>query len=182
MNVYAVINFLKEKGYSKISFFGRSRGAVCGVYAAAKFPELISVVLDSPSINTDDNDDDDEDEDIDEISKKLRISKEKVVELIPHVYNKVSEKTGIDFLKNYDNEKPEGKITQPILVLHGVNDKCIPFSDSKKLIEIVKSKEKELISFNRGHISYQRQFFYPQMFYFIVKHSGSDISEKDYLS
>lgn len=155
-DVYAVINFLKEAGYSKISFFGRSRGAVCGVYAASKFPELVSVALDSPGINSDNEEEEDGDDDTAEISRKLHIPKEKVVELMPKVFKKVSEDIGIDFSKNYDDEKPEENINQPIIVLHGINDKCISFSNSEKLIKIVKSKEKILISFNGGHNSFQR--------------------------
>ena len=83
-DVYSVINFLKENGYSK-------RGAVCGVYEATKFPDLACVVLDSPSIGADE--DDDEDEDIEEISKKMKISKEKFAELMPEVFKKISEMT-----------------------------------------------------------------------------------------
>ena len=181
-DVYAVINFLKENGYSKISFFGRSRGAFCGVYAASKFPELVSVALDSPEINCEEEDkeEDEEEEDEIEISHNLHIPKEKIVELMPKVFKKIFEDIGIDFIKNYDDERPEENINQPIIVLHGINDKCIPFSNSEKLIKIVKSKEKMLISFKGGHNSYQRRYYYPKMFYFIVKYSGSNISELDY--
>ena len=99
---------------------------------------------------------------------------------MPKVFKKIFEDIGIDFTKNYDDERPEENINQPIIVLHGINDKCIPFSNSEKLIKIVKSKGKMLISFKGGHNSYQRRYYYPKMFYFIVKHSGSNISELDY--
>ena len=51
-DVITVINYLKKKGYEKISYFGYSLGATCGIYAAAEFPDLVCVVLDSPWLST----------------------------------------------------------------------------------------------------------------------------------
>lgn len=39
-DVITVINYLKTKGYEKITYFGYSLGAACGIYAAAHFPDL----------------------------------------------------------------------------------------------------------------------------------------------
>lgn len=68
------------------------------------------------------------------------------------------------------------------MILHDMEDRCISFSESEKLMKIVKSQEKELISFKGGHNSGERRYYYPRMFYFIVKHSGSDVSENNYFN
>lgn len=44
--------YLKEQGFEKISYFGRSLGATCGIFLAAEFPDLVCLALDSPWMST----------------------------------------------------------------------------------------------------------------------------------
>lgn len=173
-DVFTVIRYLKENGYSKISYFGRSRGAICGIFAAVEFPELVSVALDSPRIHLGDDDE--------YISENFNISKEKAHELLPHIYKKVSETIGIDFSRADQPYILAERIRQPIYVIHGESDGNIPVSESRELISILKSEEKELVVFRGGHNSMSRWCVHiPKQFHFIAKHMGVDLSLEDYL-
>lgn len=171
-DVITVIKYLKNNGYEKISYFGRSRGATCGLFAAKEFPDLVSIALDSPRIHLGEDDE--------YISKKFKITKEKANMLLPNVYKKVSETIGIDFSRNDQPFKFATNIKQPIYIIHGEVDRNIPVSESRELISIVQSDEKILETFNADHNHPARYLYFPKQFFFIVKHSGAIIDEKEY--
>lgn len=65
--------------------------------------------------------------------------------MIPYVYNK------IDFNQVEKPRDVASKITQPLFLIHGKNDKLVPFENSEELIELVQSKEKFFEPFESDH-------------------------------
>lgn len=192
-DVLTVIRYLKANGYDKISYFGRSRGAICGFYAITEFPDICSIALDSPALYSDDEEEEEEenksdtdssdDEDDVYISKKFGISIEEAKELLPDVYKEVAKKTGVDFSKVYiKTKKLAENITQPIYVIHGRYDRNIPIKDSIKLMEIVKSQDKQFEPFNGNHNDGTRIFYWFEQFYFILEHFGFEMQKEEYMS
>lgn len=164
-DLITVINYFKKNGFDKISYFGRSLGATCGIFAAAEFSDLVCLALDSPWISTK--------EWVEYRAEDLhQISKEKFNELIPNVFKEVKEKTGIDFSQIKEPREVAINIKQPIFIIHGMNDSIVPFSNSKELFEIVKSNEKKFKPFNGGHNDFVRYLFYKDMFNFILHQNG----------
>lgn len=164
-----VINYLKRNGYEKVSFFGRSLGGICGIYLAARLPDLVCIALDSPVIDLK--------EDVYYCATKFyHLSKEKVDELYPIACEQIKEKTGIDFLNIEQPSEAAKKITQPIFVIHGTNDIHVPISNSEKLMRLVQSNEKKFVSFKGTHCSYRRPYFL-DLFLFILQHSGANITK-----
>lgn len=172
-DVFAVIRYLYQSGYQKVSYFGRSRGATCGLYAAYEFPNLTSVALDSPRIHSGRDDE--------YISEKFNVPIEKVREILPLIYKKIIELIGIDFSRDSQPCEFAGQIRQPIYVIHGETDICIPISESRELMTLLGSEEKRFDSFNSHHNDFFKRYpFWMKQFYFIVKHSGSDVSEEEF--
>lgn len=189
-DVIAVIKHLKENGYEKISFFGRSRGAICAFYAITEFPDICSIALDSPALYSDDDEEEsgtenceEDEDDVVYISKKLKISIDDAKKILPDVYKEVAKKTGVDFNKVYAKTKQLAyNICQPLFVIHGKFDRNIPIEDSIKLMEIVKSKDKRFESFDGGHNCLIRIDYWYKQFYFILKHFGLEMQEEEYLN
>ena len=79
----------------------------------------------------------------------------------------------------FNNEPSEAakKITQPIFVIHGINDIHVPIENSKRLMEIVQSEEKKFIPFKGDHMSFNRHNYIIQQLIFILNHNGVDITE-----
>lgn len=171
-DVFCVIRYLKNNGFEKISYFGRSRGAVCGLFAAKEFPELVSLALDSPRIHLGEDDQ--------YISDEFDITKEKAKELLPFIYKKVSDSIGIDFSRNDQPCIFAQNIKQPIYIIHGIYDQNIPVAESQELINILKSEDKKLVTFKGGHNDICRILHFRDQFFFILKHSGADVSEENY--
>lgn len=90
-DVIEVIKYLKTKGYEKISYFGRSLGAECGIYAAAHFPDLVCLAFDSGSIDT-------KALSIYQLNYFKKIEKSTIERLWPEACKIINEKYGIDFL------------------------------------------------------------------------------------
>lgn len=161
------IKYLKEIGFEKVSYFGRSLGATCGIFAASEIPDLVCITLDSPWMSIKEwmefraND-------------LYQISKEKFHELFPSVLKEVKEKTGIDFDKVKEPREAAKNIKQPIFIIHGECDSIVPFSNSQELFDVVKSEVKIFKPFNGDHNDLIRQVFYKEMFKFILKHNGVD--------
>lgn len=47
-DVITAINYLKKNGFQKVSYFGYSLGARCGLFVASHLTDLVCVCLDSP--------------------------------------------------------------------------------------------------------------------------------------
>lgn len=164
-----VIIYLKENGYEKISFYGRSLGGICGILIAVRMPDIVCLALDSPVIDF-------KEYTIYQINYAYKISREKIEELYPLGCKMAKELHNIDFLNNEPYEAAK-KITQPIFVIHGTKDIHVPIENSKKLMEIVQSKEKKFIPFDGDHCSFNRYDYVLQQLIFILHHNGVDITE-----
>ena len=171
-DVITVINHLKTIGYQKISYFGRSLGATCGIFVAAEFPDLVCVALDSPWLSSR--------EWIKYQSSYLRnIDNETFDKLLPSLYKNIKERTVLDFYKITEPRNIASKITQPFFLIHGTNDVTVPFSNSPELFELVQSQEKIFKSFEGGHpICLNRFKMFDEMIKFILKHNGVTVDDQ----
>lgn len=169
-DVITVIKYLKSTGFQKISYFGRSLGAICGVYAAAEFPDLVCIAFDSGSINikwlT-----------IYQLNHFYHINTEEVERLYPEACRVIKEIYGIDFSAIQEPYVLAPKITQPIFVIHGRKDQIVPISESERLMELVQSQEKQFVPFDGGHNDFSRYKYFIQQFLFILHHNGVDVTE-----
>lgn len=167
-DMITVFKYLKKNGFNKISYFGRSLGATCGLFVAAEFPELVCIALDSPWLSIR--------EWTEHKAKSFEnIDHDRFEALIPSVYQEIEKKTGLKFQEAQEPREITGKINQPLFLIHGVKDKLVPYDNSTELIELVKSTEKKFKSFNGGHNDFMRYMIYEEMFNFIVKHNNPDI-------
>lgn len=172
-DIITIIKYLKENGFEKVSYFGRSLGATCGIFVAAEFPDLVCVALDSPWLSTR------------EWTKYKAdffndIKGEKFQKLLPTVYQKIKEETGLDFNQIKEPRFVASKISQPLFLIHGEQDYLVPFSNSSELIELVASQEKIFKPFKGDHnFNKERVKLFYEMFDFILKHNGVEIQNKE---
>lgn len=170
---FTELNYLKSEGYGKMSFFGRSMGATCGISVASKLLESVCLVLDSPMIDFKDC----------EIYQANRFSKvpiEKAEELYPMACQIVKEKHGIDFMNIENPIDAASRIKQPIFVTHGKKNHILPFRYNKKFMEVLPSEEKKFVSLPNGHNDpYPRCNVFDEIFMFILQHYGVNITKFD---
>lgn len=169
-DLITVINYLKKRGYKKISYFGRSLGAYCGIHLASRFPELVCIALDSPFISI-------KDFVTYKVNRFDQIDTEKAVELYPEACKVAKEKYGIDHMNFKEAIEVADQISQPIFVIHGNRDILVPMSNSLQLMEKVKSEEKKFLPFDAGHNDVQRLKYFLEQFIFILRENGSEITE-----
>lgn len=169
-DLITVINFLKKSGYDKISFFGRSLGAHCGIYIAAHFPEIVCIALDSPCVSI-------KELCIYQVNRFKKIEKERIFELYPDACKMAKEMYGVDYLNIKEAIDVADQISQPIFVIHGSKDILVPFCNSEQLMQKIKSDEKKFIPFEYGHNDVQRLKYFLEQFIFILRQNGSEITE-----
>lgn len=166
-----VINYLISQGYQKVSFFGYSLGAACGIYVASHFPDLVCLALDSPYI-------DHKDRSVFKISKRMSVPASKVEQLYPEACKIIKDEYGIDFLEHEQLFEAAAKIRQPIFIIHGKKDTCLPFSHSERLFETVKSEEKIFVPMPNGHLDFSPRWdLNLKQFIFILQHNRSSLTE-----
>lgn len=109
---------MKLHGFERISYFGRSLGATCGIFLAAKCPDLVCLALDSPWMST---------KEWCQYKANFfyKINDEKYKEMILYVYNKILKCNKIDFNQVEEPRDVAPKITQPFFLIHGKNDKLV---------------------------------------------------------
>ena len=165
----ALIQCLKSQGFEKISYFGRSHGAACGIFAAAEFPDLVCVALDSPWISTRDW--------IEYCAKHFYdIDKDLFHSLLPKAYETIKNDTGLDFTTAESPEDVAHKIVSPIYVIHGTYDEIIPISHSERLMELIQSTEKHFLTIPMNHNDDARFCKpYQNLIEFIQKHNGVNL-------
>ena len=169
-DLITVIDYLRKSGYTKISLFGRSLGAHCGIYIASHFPDLVCIALDSPCVSI-------KDLCIYQVNRFDKIDKEMIEQLYPEACKMAKENYGIDYLNLKEAIDVADQITQPIFVIHGKRDILVPFSNSVLLMERIKSDEKKFVPFDAGHNDVQRLKYFLDQFIFILRQNGSDITE-----
>jgi len=135
------IEFLKNKGYSKIGLFGSSFGGITSLITASKVDGLFVLALKSPV----------SDYYKVELLKRgeegIRGWKEK-----GYVLSAKSDGTKLrlnycfyeDF-KNYNGYEAAEKIKIPTIIVHGDTDEIVPVEQSKKTAKIIKNCKLEII-------------------------------------
>lgn len=167
-----VINYLKKNGYEKISYFGYSLGATCGIYVASHFPDLVCVTLDSPWLSF-------KEWTAFKVKRKHGIGNDEFEKAIPLAYSKINAKYGFDFNQIVEPRELAAKISQPLFLIHGKLDVLVPPCNSDELIKLVQSHEKTYKSGRFDHCSSLRIEFWEEAIDFILKHNGVDLNDDE---
>jgi hypothetical protein len=141
-DILNAIEYLKQKGFSKIGLVGSSFGGISSIMAASKTNDLFVLVLKSPV------------SDYLEVEIKRR-TKQKIDEwrskgFIIHTNSK-GEKKKLNYSFFEDAKKNNGyeaakKIKIPTLIVHGDKDQDVPIEQSKKTAGIIPNCKLEIIS------------------------------------
>lgn len=163
-----VYEYLKNNGFEKISYFGRSLGATSGIFLAAEYPDLVCVALDSPWMSTK------------EWNKYManefyHIDEDQFEKLIPIVLDEINIETEINFNEVDEPRDVADKIKQPIFVMHGKYDNIVPPENSDKFLDLIKSDEIRFELFDGDHNDERRKEIFYEMFKFILHHNGVDV-------
>lgn len=170
-DMISVINYLKSIGYQKISYFGFSLGARCGLYVASYFPDLVCVCLDSPWLSNQEWSEH-------KAKKFAKIDRNRFEKVLPEVYKKIYETTGNDFTQVQEAREIVHKIKQPLFLFHGSTDQLVPYSNSKELFDLVQSEVKFFKTHKIGHnYCLKRYEIWNEMTNFILKQNGIEINE-----
>ena len=170
-DMITVINYLKNNGYQKISYFGFSLGARCGLYVASTFPDLVCVALDSPWLSN---------REWSEHKAKYfhHVDHDRFEKVLPEVYEKIKIKTGIDLNQVQEAREIVHKIAMPFYLFHGSEDVTVPYSNSVELIDLVSSKDKKFETEKIYHdYCPKRVMKWGEMFNFILKNNGVILDE-----
>ena len=143
------IKFLIENNYKEIYLIGHSMGGVIATYLASKYTEVKKLVLVAPAfryfyfkdgkIN------------IKNITSTIKnvpdlfknMGREKVVERI----KKTPVATMLEFTKLVDTcQSSIKKVTCPVLIIHGMNDKVAPIESTNLVHEKISSKSTTLVN------------------------------------
>lgn len=136
----AALDFLLDAGYLPKDFvlFGESLGSGVAVQLAAKF-DVAAVILESPYTS------------ITAVAKKTYW-------FVP-----------VDLIlkDKFDSTKYITKISSPILVFHGTADAIVPFSEGKKLYELITAPKKFIEVQGAGHLDFPVEFLTGQLRQFL---------------
>ncbi|EAX93535.1 Clan SC, family S9, unassigned serine peptidase [Trichomonas vaginalis G3] len=120
---------------TKYALWGRSMGAATALLYAAKYHDVSSIIADSAFISITDL--------CRSVAKSKNIPDSLYNSLMPHIHQKIIEKTGFDI--NNLNILDEAKnITCPVIFVHGQDDDFICPSNSQSLYSLCGSNEKRL--------------------------------------
>ncbi len=124
------IDYVKEKGFTKIGLIGTSFGGMSSIMAASKTNDLSVLALRSPVSNYLERD---------AICRtKDQLNSWKSKGFIIHTNSKGEKKklnyTYFEDFKNNNGYEAAKKIKIPTLITHGDNDKCVLVEQSKKVI------------------------------------------------
>ena len=135
------MEFLKEKGYSKIGLAGSSFGGLACVMAASGTDGLSVLALKSPVSNY-------LERDIQKRSKE-QIEEWKANGFIMHINGKGERRrlkyAFFDDFKNNDGYKAAQKVNIPVLIVHGGKDESVPVCQSRKIAGIFKDCRLKII-------------------------------------
>ena len=165
MDVY---DYLKDNGFEKISYFGRSLGATSGIFLAAPFPDLVCIALDSPWMST-------KEWNKYMANKFYHIDENQFEKLIPIVLDEIKIETEINFDEIQEPRDVAEKINQPIFLMHGQYDDIVPPENSDEFLDLIKSKEIRFELFDGDHNDERRKEIFHEMFKFILHHNGVDV-------
>jgi len=142
----AALDFLLDAGYMPKDFilFGESLGSGVAVQLAAKI-DVAAVVLESP------------------YSSIAAVAK-KTYWFVP-----------VDLIlkDKFDSAKYAAKISAPVLVFHGTADDVVPFSEGKKLFDLITAPKKFIEVQGAKHLGFPNDFLVAQMKSFFKEKVGS---------
>ncbi len=131
-DILQAINFLKQKGYSKIGLFGSSFGGMASIMTASKSNDLFLLALRSPVSNYEKY-----------YKKKFSLSYLDDWKRKGYRYYKEDGKklrlnySFLEDFKNNDGWKASTLIKIPTLIIHGDKDKSVPVEQSIKTTKLI---------------------------------------------
>ncbi len=130
-DVEAAFKFLLDRGYTPqdIILYGESLGSGVATQLAAKF-DFFAVILESP------------------FSSVVGVAQRK------YWFAPV----GLLLKDKFDSGNIADKISAPVLIFHGTNDKIVPFAEGKKLFDAIKSQKKFIEMQGAGHLGFDDEF------------------------
>lgn len=171
-DIIAVYQYLKNQGFEKISYFGRSLGATCGIFLAAECPDLVCIALDSPWMSTIEWNQ--------HMAQEFyHIDADRYNELLPIVLSEIECDTEINFNEVEEPREAASKITQPLFLMHGKYDDIIPPENSDEFYGLIQSQEKYFEPFDGNHNDGRRTDIFYRMFKFILHYNGIEIPSDD---
>ena len=134
----AAVQYVKERGYKKITVVGHSLGGMIAVMAAAANKDIHALMLMAPAV------------DLRHAIKKRMDTHKRTKDGMAEA---VKTKFGEEFLKNisrhvYGEAK---KIKIPVLIVHGDADRSTEIKNAKRFFSILKTKKKFVIVKNANH-------------------------------
>ena len=163
--IMKAIELVKNRGYQKIGLLGSSFGGISSIMAASKFPEIVFLALRCPVCDYKQ-----------ELLQNLgneRIEKWKVTGITKikdaGKYHRLKYSL-YDDIKNNEPYKVVDKINCPVFIVHGDQDTCVPVTQSRKFVKLVKNGRIHEIKdadhwFPEGH---QRSEMVKKMYEFIT--------------
>ncbi|MCK5063352.1 MAG: alpha/beta fold hydrolase [Candidatus Aenigmarchaeota archaeon] len=168
-DILNAIDFLKEKGYSKIGLVGSSFGGIACIIAASETDDLFVLALKSPVSNYLERDT--------QKRPKEQIEEWKTDGFITHINGKGEKRrlnyTFFDDFKNNDGYKAAQKVNISTLIVHGDKDESVPVCQSRKIAGIFKDCRLEIIE-DANHMYSKAQDFEKMLDLisgFIIEHS-----------
>ncbi len=132
-DILCAIKYLKKLGYKRIGLVGNSFGGLCSIMAASKTKELSFLILKAPVSDWED------------AQRKSR-GEQYLLDWVKNgfVYYESAKQNkklrlNVSLYKDFKNNiayTVADKITIPTLLIHGTEDKSVPFSQSSKLFKL----------------------------------------------
>lgn len=132
--ILKAIELVKNRGYQKIGLLGSSFGGISSIMAASKFPEVIFLALRCPVCDY-------KEELIKSLGlEKIKEWKEKGIAEIEDAGQLHKLKYSLyEDIQNNEPYKVAEKINCPVFIVHGDHDTCVPITQSRKFIKLVKN-------------------------------------------
>jgi len=154
-DVLQAIEFVKEKGFSRIGIFGNSYGGISSVLAASKSIELEFLILSSAVADYVDQ-------------KNYTLTKDQLAEWKEKGFRMHSDSkdhsdrlnyTMLEDAKNNIAYDIADKVKIPVLLIHGDKDEDVPVQHSKKMHKLLPNSKLELVKgANHGYTSKLEHF------------------------
>jgi len=143
----AALTFLLDQGFlpKDLILFGESLGSGVAVQLAAKF-DVAAVILESPYAS-------------------IAGVAQKTYWFVP---------VNLILKDKFDSAKYAAKISSPVLVFHGSADNVVPFSEGKKLFELIIAPKKFIEVQGAGHLNFSAEFLVEQMKSFLKEKIGGE--------
>ena len=150
-DILRAIDFLKEKGYSRIGLVGSSFGGSSSIMAASRTNDLFALGLIAPV------------SDYEEVAIK-KYGKESIERGYVNHLKKDGGKLKINYsffedFKNNNGYEAAKKIRIPVLIVHGDSDQTVPLEQSKKTSKLIENCKLEIIEGGGHSFKYEPENF-----------------------